>query len=80
MLILVLGVSVGSLLMLFILHKLDKSKILQAVIRSLLGGSAGFLVGFMIDELLAWIRIYHSFYFPLAQLQAFPSVCTVRLN
>lgn len=54
-LILVLGVPIGSLLMLFILRKLGKDKILSIIIRSELGGFAGFFVGFMIGELLAEI-------------------------
>jgi len=50
--ILLLGLPIGSLLMLFILSKLDRDKILAVIIRSLLGGFAGFLSGFIIGELL----------------------------
>jgi hypothetical protein len=38
-----IGIPIGSLLMLFILRKLSKDKILAVIIRSLLGGFAGFL-------------------------------------
>lgn len=54
-LILILGVPIGSLLMLFILRNLSKDKILAVIIRSELGGFAGILAGFMIGELLGWI-------------------------
>lgn len=54
-LLLLLGVPIGSLLMLFALGKLGKDKILPVIIRSELGGLAGFLVGFIIGELLALI-------------------------
>lgn len=54
-LILILGAPIGSLLMLFILHKLGKDNILAIIIRSELGGFAGFFAGFMLGELLAGI-------------------------
>lgn len=54
-LLLFLGVPAGSMLMLFALGKLEKDKILPVIIRSELGGLAGFLVGFMTGELLAGI-------------------------
>lgn len=54
-LILILGVPIGSLLMLFALRKLSKDKVLSVIIRSELGGFAGFFVGFIIGELLAGI-------------------------
>lgn len=54
-LILILGAPIGSLIMLFILHKLGKDKILAVIIRSELGGFVGFFVGFMLGELLAGI-------------------------
>jgi hypothetical protein len=60
-LILILGVPIGSLIMLFILRKLGKNKILAVIIRSELGGFTGFFVGFMIAALLAEII---GFFFP----------------
>ncbi|MCB2295868.1 hypothetical protein LGK95_20610 [Clostridium algoriphilum] len=60
-LILILGVPIGSLLMLFVLHKLDKSNLLAVVIRSELGGFIGFFMGFMIGELLGGVV---AFFFP----------------
>lgn len=50
-LVLMLGVPAGSLLMLFILSKLDKGRILSVIIRSEVGGFGGFLAGFIIGEL-----------------------------
>ncbi len=54
-LMLILTIPIGSLLMLFGLRKLDKSKLLAIVIRSVLGGFGGVLAGFMVGELLAGI-------------------------
>lgn len=54
-LILLLGAPIGSLLMLFFLHKLNKSNILSVIIRSEFGVFIGFLTGFILGELLAWI-------------------------
>lgn len=60
-LILILGVPIGSLLMFFMLRKLGKNKILAVIIRSELGGFAGFFAGFMIGELLGGVI---AFIFP----------------
>lgn len=54
-LILLLGAPAGSLLMLFLLHKLNRDKILAVIIRSELGCFAGFFAGFIIGELLSWV-------------------------
>lgn len=45
-LMLILGVPIGSVLMLFLLHKLNKDKTLVVIIWSELGGFAGFITGF----------------------------------
>jgi len=70
-LILILGLPIGSLLMLFILGKLSKDKILSVIIRSELGGIAGLLAGFIIGEL---ISVVIGFIFPslkdLSQIKA----------
>lgn len=54
-LILILGIPIGSLIMLFILRKLSRSKILAVIIRSELGGFIGFFTGFIIGELLSGV-------------------------
>lgn len=51
----ILGVPLGSLLMLFWLGKLGNGKVSSVIIRSELGAIAGFLAGFMIGELLGWV-------------------------
>lgn len=55
-LMLIIGAPISSLLMLIILRRLDKDKILSVIIRSLLGGIVGLLIGFMMGEqgVLIW--------------------------
>lgn len=54
-LILLLGLPIGSLLMLFVLRKLSKDEILAVIIRSELGGFAGFMVGELLSGVIAFI-------------------------
>lgn len=52
-LILLLGVPLGTLLMLFLLRKLNNGRVLSVIILSELGGIAGFIAGFILGELFS---------------------------
>lgn len=54
-LMLILGVPIGSVLMLFLLHKLNKGKTLVVIIWSELGGFAGFITGFTVGTVAGGI-------------------------